>query len=653
MHLIPKFQQGGGFAQFMTEYKPVQLQQSTQATSARAAASDDSTTKSKSKGSSDGDKSVKLTESQFLAMVKDLDGLPNEIGSISTQVTKLFQDRKLLGDDYVDLASEYAKIKERLILAKFNKEKYDNAYKTAEAKGSFSEYAIAGNGEVVVQGADGKLSTVGVDKLMANPQAYTPISVSQLMNLRAFSPETAGNQEIFSIVSNSVGFEDFTGVMSKLALQLGHSEQSIEGVVTVKDGSIQGQGMQVLDALKNDPRVASITSSISLDGLYKYNLINTTQKSQIQSLLNYAVTIMPTRIKTWASLKTGIGNKNEAAQKLVLNYLLGRETPKSEVKLDYSPLKKDDGSGSGSGSGGGKKKDYDVDEGISATWLTNVISSKGGRDTMAKFDMGNGAQMTLKGTYYSGLGDKKTNSPVNNFNLKSVLNNTGLLQASAGGIYFGKKLLHDVDMLNVAVVENGGTRVNLPATKDQSGNIVPDFQALSQFQAIINKINSWDIKDHDTREKVIKKLVYESGNKKLVDAYEGNVDSQDTYPFFITTGVVRKDDMPLEDGEDPKDLWMTLNDEDSKNHQQYINNVQKYTDYGLKEKVDEDDEVYVSTIMIPLNPNRLTAVTASGQKPKESDAKSLEEEYQHFNTREADKKAGVAVKGTGIDALNK
>ena len=208
-------------------------------------------------------------------------------------------------------------------------------------------------------------------------------------------------------------------------------------------------------------------------------------------------------------------------------------------------------------------------------------------------------------------------------------------------------------MLNVAVVENGGTRVNLPATKDQSGNIVPDFQALSQFQAIINKINSWDIKDHDTREKVIKKLVYESGNKKLVDAYEGNVDSQDTYPFFITTGVVRKDDMPLEDGEDPKDLWMTLNDEDSKNHQQYIHNVQKYTDYGLKEKVDEDDEVYVSTIMIPLNPNRLTAVTASGQKPKESDAKSLEEEYQHFNTREADKKAGVAVKGTGIDALNK
>ena len=42
-----------------------------------------------------------------------------------------------------------------------------------------------------------------------NKDQYAPLTVSNLANLRAYSPELAYNPEVFNIITNSMGFESF------------------------------------------------------------------------------------------------------------------------------------------------------------------------------------------------------------------------------------------------------------------------------------------------------------------------------------------------------------------------------------------------------------------------------------------------------------
>lgn len=632
MHLIPKHQQGG-FAQFMTEYKPVQVQAPTQASSGAAQRAEAAPKKAAEK------KEDKLGEKDFFAMVKDLNGLPNEMGAIVKKITRMFQDRKLLGDDYIDLATEYTHILESIRQAQQNKAHYDDAYKKVQEKGSITEPAIAANGDIVVQTTDGQLDSVSVEKYLANPEVYKAISVSQLMNLRAYSPDTAGNQEIFTIAQNSVGIDDFSSVMEKLKMNLGSTEYNRSGIVTVKDQQLHG--FEILQQLKGDPRLAVIANSISVDGLYKYNLISQDQKNQIQYTLNYALSVLPTRIKTWAALKTGEPDKNKAAQALILNYLLGKETVKNNMDLNVTMFKDDsDKSGKGKGKGENEKE---ADDQIKAKWLNNVTSGKAGYERVSTFSTGKGFSFQVNGVYYRGLFDKNTQSPVNNLNLKSVLNNTGLLSASAGSVFFGRRKMSDLQTTKIALIENGGTRANLPAIL-VNGEWQPDFRMFDAYNKIIDKINFEGISDFEERERAIKNAINESDNQDLKDLVNGKFSNKKLGAFFITSGVMSEDTFE-ELGLDPKksnEHWLFKYDKNSGGYKDYLNNMKQYVDK------DASGDLYVSTVFIPLNMNRNNSVMASGQTPSETVSKDLEAESQ---IKQRVLRQGTQVKGTGINAL--
>jgi hypothetical protein len=72
-----------------------------------------------------------------------------------------------------------------------------------------AEPAISMDGKLVVQNADGKITTVSLSNYFENKDQYAPLTVSNLANLRAYSPELAYNPEVFNIITNSMGFESF------------------------------------------------------------------------------------------------------------------------------------------------------------------------------------------------------------------------------------------------------------------------------------------------------------------------------------------------------------------------------------------------------------------------------------------------------------
>ena len=145
MKIIPKFQRGGGFEALFTTYVPSQVQAPRQALEQQPT--------SQSRSTSEEEKG-KLTEKDFFNMLKDIDGLPNEMGELITNLTNTFRLSSLTGIDTGDLATTYLSSLYKIRIAAQNKKRYDSALEEASKRGSLAEPAISMDGKLVVQTQD-------------------------------------------------------------------------------------------------------------------------------------------------------------------------------------------------------------------------------------------------------------------------------------------------------------------------------------------------------------------------------------------------------------------------------------------------------------------------------------------------------------------
>ena len=155
MKIIPKFQGGGGFESLFTTYVPVQAPQQTR--SAQTSQSERS-----SRQNSDDDKG-KLTEKDFFSMLKDIDGLPNEMQSIVSDLLDTLSINKLTGIELQDLSTIYLQNLSKIRQAAGNRKQYDEVYKRAIENGSMAEPAITIDGRLIVQDKDGSIQKVSLN----------------------------------------------------------------------------------------------------------------------------------------------------------------------------------------------------------------------------------------------------------------------------------------------------------------------------------------------------------------------------------------------------------------------------------------------------------------------------------------------------------
>lgn len=608
MKIIPKFQRGGGLESLFTVYTPPQRKQATS----------QQPTKSK-KDDSEG----KLTERDFFTMMKDIDGLPNEMLALVINTKNTFG---AVGSE--NLATQYLDNLYKLRLAQNNKKQFDEAHKASITSGSFSEPAITADGKLMVQKKDGSIDKVSLETFAKNKDKYASIlSVSNLLNLRAYSSSFINDFSTFDTVNSSFGYQKFQNLIKEAVVTLGQSTNSKEGIF-----GVEGQAVKGLDAIRklSLSDQAQIAGSITTEGLYKYKVIDKDQKNQINALTQYISTLLPENAKVWAALKLNTTNKESAVNSLILSYLLSKSSPSHEFEIDYKGTPKD-------------KQDKSDKESSSSTnspnmtFLTAIQNGYGGSYERRKYNPGGNGAFNVTGTYY-GAFLNSDGDVISNATLQDVLTKTGLSGiTNTSSITFGDNLIRPNQLPFIAVQNTGVVRAILPCKRNGS-QVVPDFELLDKYDTLVQEVNKelGSTATFEQRENALQRKISQTPELQELLDVSGKLDYNKFCAFAIVDGLASEINFTFKsrNGQNISDqsnpLISEVNDDVD---EQYFQSV---TELKLNDGLLQDifglnkEKLYKSAIFIPINTNnRLSGVLFSGQKPKDDTALKLEQEYQN------------------------
>lgn len=622
MKVTPKFQRGGSFEPYFTIYNAIQTEPPRQAPqrggSARGSSSDDN-----EKG--------KLTEKDFFSMIKEIDGLPNEMMQLVTNLMDTFRLSNLTGIDPGNLATTYLQNLYQVKIASQNKAKFDAAIKTAGSNGAMAEPAISMDGQIIVQNENGKLGTVKLETYFADPEKYKNrvMTVSNLAYYRQYDPSLINNQSAFDIINNSMGFEAFQKLIDEAKISLGPSEYKQSGMFQYDAKALQG--LKVLQSLQESDQAKAI-GAVTAEDLYKYNLIDKTQLGQIKALTTYMRAVLPDRAKTWAALKLGTANKEKATEDLVFQYLIGSNTTSHSFDIDYKGTM-DHVMGKSKSSKSGSEEEPKM------TYLTALQNGVGGRYETRRLNLGNQSDFKVSGTVYGSFMDQEGKT-LTDTNLADLLAKTGIAGiTNTRSITFGDNLLNPNSLSHIAVENNGGFWAALPCIKE-GDRVTPNFELIESFDALVQEVNRelGDRATYEERQSLLEKKIQSKPELQDLLNMAGKLDTSKVAPFFIIDGIAsdlnftfkNKNGQPISEKRNPL-ISVTEDKED----EAYFLKATESPDYDANDSIWGDvilgghNTLYKSNIFIPIQTtNRLAAIIFSGQKIKNSSAEAIEKEYQ-------------------------
>lgn len=331
MNIIPKLQEGGNISSLFTTYRPVQTPQVQAPQSVKLSNSDKESLsiKSSSKDEDKEDTKGKLTEKDLFEMIKDVDGLPNEMKSIITNLKRTLATESLVGVNTGELANTYLSSLYKLKVANQNKKRFDESIKEAKDNGSLGEAAITLSGKLLTTDKNGNIKEISLEQYQENPKSYYLLTNSNLAWYRKYDSKTAfsKNDEAFEIISNGMGYESFQKLLQQATIQLGNYKYEEQGAIEKKALA----GLQALQG-KSEEEKEKIISSITENNV-KYTLTQDSNAENIKTLITYLSRTLPERSRVWAALKTG-KPEQEAIVSLVGKYLMGNMKQTKSIKID-------------------------------------------------------------------------------------------------------------------------------------------------------------------------------------------------------------------------------------------------------------------------------------------------------------------------------
>ena len=618
MKIIPKFQGGGGFESLFTTYVPVQAPQQTRSVQT-------SQSERSSRQDSDDDKG-KFTEKDFFSMLKDIDGLPNEMQSIVSNLIDTLSINKLTGIELQDLSITYLQSLSKIRQAAGNKKQYDDAQKRAIENGSMAEPAITIDGRLIVQDKDGSIQKVSLNDFINNKDQYeTVLTVSNLLNLRAFSPSFINDFSVFDTVNNSIGYQSFQKLVKEAVSTLGSTQVSREGIFS-NEGQAS-KGLALLQTLKEQDQIQPGTS-VTSEGLYKYKIIDKNQKRQIDQLTSYISALLPENAKVWAALKLGTSDREKATASLITTYLSSGESTTNEILIE--PKK---------GTTGESKSESkaSADE-PKMTFLTALQNGYGGSYERRKYNPGGNGAFYVTGSSYGAFLNQK-GDVISDVTLQGLLTQTGLAGiTNLNSITFGDNLIKSNQLPLIAIQNTGGVYAILPCKRNGT-QVTPDFELMGAYDTLVQEVNNelGSTATFEQREEALQRKIQQHPELKELLDVSGKLDYNKFCAFVIVDGLASDLNFTFKskDGRDisesPNPLIQKTDDETD----------QKYFDSVTQEKLNDglfknvfglginEDILYKSTVFIPINTNnRLSGVLFSGQQLKDSTALGLEQEYQ-------------------------
>lgn len=604
--MIFKFDQGGATPPYVA-YQPVIVSDKrTSAIPEEAVAA---------KVASDADKG-KLTSKDLYTMLKEkLKGLPSDVDVAMWKLQSVEESLNLdfFHDFTSNVENRYLNALQTMNQLSFSREQYDKALDNVKSNGGLNEAAIDQYGQVyMTNGKDYKL----MSPEKAKQSGWKQMTNQDLLYLRANDPSLSGKDEILNVVNNGIGISQVTKMIQDSIGNLGTNSNSETAYATTQQG-------QLIQGLNDFIKAAQETGQYdaSIEDLYKAQIINKTQAQQAQQAIAYIYKTLPQNAKSLLKTRTEGGTDKEALN-LISTLVLSKtsEDRSFTVDLEGGPTKKSMSKDAGS-------KD---DTELKTSLPLQVMQDMGGADIApVTIDKGDGVQMSVYGSFFSAISDKK-GKPIVNTSLQNMLAQSGLqdIVKNVRSITFGDQKLTPEQLSKITYNNTGIVRADLPVNEDGTVKL----SVLDDFNAAMNEIKGLGNASREQVEAIKAKYHLDQYLKD-----DGTPDPKHTAPFMLTEGYTTEKN-GIEDTAYVKHIKNPTDDQ-----------IQLIKDSltvgtGKNAKVPDIDtfdwynpfdyfgteNIYKATVYIPISNNVGAAIRGGNQNLDYNEALKYEMKYRNF-----------------------
>lgn len=606
--MIFKFQQGGTTPPFVA-YQPVIVSDKrTTATQEEALAA--KATKESESG--------KLSSKDLYTMLKEkLKGLPNDVNIAMNQLQQLEQltSMDFDGSFTQNIESKYLSTLQTMNQLSFSREQYDKALDNVKSNGGLNEAAINQYGQVyMTNGKDYKL----MSPEKAKQSGWKQMTNQDLLYLRANDPSLSGKDEILNVVNNGIGISQVTKMIQDSIGNLGTNSNSETAYATTQQG-------QLIQGLNDFIKAAQETGQYdaSIEDLYKAQIINKTQAQQAQQAIAYIYKTLPQNAKSLLKTRTEGGTDKEALN-LISTLVLSKtsEDRSFTVDLEGGPTKKSMSKDANAGS-----KD---DTELKTSLPLQVMQDMGGADIApVTIDKGDGVQMSVYGSFFSAINDKK-GEPIVNTSLQNMLAQSGLqdIVKNVRSITFGDQKLTPEQLSKITYNNTGIVRADLPVNEDGTVKL----SVLDDFNAAMNEIKGLGNASREQVEAIKAKYHLDQYLKD-----DGTPDPKHTAPFMLTEGYTTEkngieDTAYVKHIKNPTDDQIQLikdsltvgTGKDAK-----VPDIDTFDWYNPFDYFGTEN-IYKATVYIPISNNVGAAIRGGNQNLDYNEALKYEMKYRNF-----------------------
>ena len=606
--MIFKFDQGGATPPYVA-YQPVIVSDKrTSAIPEEAVAA---------KVASDADKG-KLTSKDLYTMLKEkLKGLPSDVDVAMWKLQSVEESLNLdfFHDFTSNVENRYLNALQTMNQLSFSREQYDKALDNVKSNGGLNEAAIDQYGQVyMTNGKDYKL----MSPEKAKQSGWKQMTNQDLLYLRANDPSLSGKDEILNVVNNGIGISQVTKMIQDSIGNLGTNSNSETAYATTQQG-------QLIQGLNDFIKAAQETGQYdaSIEDLYKAQIINKTQAQQAQQAIAYIYKTLPQNAKSLLKTRTEGGTDKEALN-LISTLVLSKtsEDRSFTVDLEGGPTKKSMSKDANAGS-----KD---DTELKTSLPLQVMQDMGGADIApVTIDKGDGVQMSVYGSFFSAISDKK-GEPIVNTSLQNMLAQSGLqdIVKNVRSITFGDQKLTPEQLSKITYNNTGIVRADLPVNEDGTVKL----SVLDDFNAAMNEIKGLGNASREQVEAIKAKYHLDQYLKD-----DGTPDPKHTAPFMLTEGYTTEkngieDTAYVKHIKNPTDDQIQLikdsltvgTGKDAK-----VPDIDTFDWYNPFDYFGTEN-IYKATVYIPISNNVGAAIRGGNQNLDYNEALKYEMKYRNF-----------------------
>ena len=570
--MIFKFQQGGALPPLVS-YNPV-IVQGPQSTASNA----------------QPESGVDLTDKDVLKLLEDLNGLPSDTQALINKLQNF-----AINANSSNVVSRYLSTIRDIKLLEFNNKEYEDAFKIVSENGGINEIAINDRGYVFcVNKKDSNDFQLLSPEDLIKSKEYVPLTNSDLLNIRAYDLPYDSN--ILKVVKNGISMEKITKMIQDIIKDLGTTETSREGYTSIRNKQV----INGINILKEAVQKGAFTGDeLSIDGLYKNEIITKTQAEQAQYAIEYIKRYLPQNARSLLKLRSDGTDKGVDAMITMLTCAYTGTTV--NFKSDFQENVNSDGT---------KRSESGEDFKINPAMAFQLDM---GVETVLPLVAGSTDALFLQA--YRMPVTTKSGNPLGITTLDKVSDTSAL-----GGIFdfshvtMGDQVLDMASSKNVVVDGSSIYKVYLPfdQTKAAKGIITPNLNYITLLEKVRKEIKETGA---STPEEI--NAIYEKNNLPPFVDMNGKVNEQFYKPFGVMNATALSDAFPtsvdlnnnsnfeeVDDDNEINNYWSIIkgdNTKESFDSKSWYNNV--FGDY---------QQMWKGLVYLPLNSTDPTLGAYSG-----------------------------------------